>query len=612
MSAGQRFLTEIEETVLVGDGAIGTELFARGAVHDRGIERLNLLSPDTVLALHTDYVAAGSRVIETNTFAANRLQLSIYGAECEQREIILTGVRLAREAAGDKAYVAGSVGPLPTVEGEPVSAQDQRDIFQEQIALLLEGGVDLLILESFSDLTEMLAALNTARNISKIPVVAQMAFEAEGRLVGGEEAEEVLNHCRAAGANIVGANCGYGIPSITAAIRGMSGHGIPLSAYINAGFPEQVEGRQLYPADPRYLARRAVDLIGWGVHLIGGCCGTGPDTIRAIAAAIAGDQPCVTRISFISKPGKRKDAKIQRPEGPKESFIERTSFPLLVELDPPADLDMDAYTAKVESLKEGGATAVTVADNPMASVQPDSISIAGLLQQRTGLPVLPHLCGRDRNRLALQSAVMGAHLLGIRALLCVTGDPVRMCNEPNTSGVFDLNSISLVRLVAEFNAGRLKNDVRTAFSIGVALNPNIHSLNGQIRKLQRKVEAGAQFALTQPLFEESVLDALQQALTASELKIPVYIGILPLVSARNADFLHNEVPGISVPDGVRQRMSAYDKTADQCAAGMEMMSDLIVKLSSRIDGFYFITPRQRIDLVLPLMSAASSARSFHS
>ncbi|MDD3927666.1 MAG: bifunctional homocysteine S-methyltransferase/methylenetetrahydrofolate reductase, partial [bacterium] len=540
---------------------------------------------------------------------------------------------------GSKAYVAGSVGPLPAVEGEAINPDCRREVFREQIGILIEGGVDLLILESFYDLPEMLVALSVAHGLSDLPVVAQMAFEAGGRLSGGEEAGEVLRRCKAAGADIVGANCGYGIPSIAAAVRGMSGCGVPLSAYVNAGFPEQVEGRQLYLADPGYLARRAADLVGLGVRLIGGCCGTGPETIRAIADAVDRHKGNELLGPFACQAQRHKGTEAQRVQGrlqvgheelesvskpalkdsavmiqdtfatvPERSFMETAAFPLLVELDPPDDLDMDAYAGNVEALKQGGATAVTVADNPMAAVHPDSVSVAGLLQQRTGLPVLPHLCGRDRNRLALQSAVMGAHLLGVRALLCVTGDPIRMCNEPNTSGVFDLNSISLVRLAAEFNAGHLKGDAGTAFSIGVALNPNVRSLSGQISKLRRKAEAGAQFALTQPLFEERVFDALQQALAEENLNIPVYIGILPLVSSRNAEFLHNEVPGISIPDEVRQRMSAYEKSSDQCAAGMEMMSDLIAKLTPRVDGFYFITPRSRIDLVLPLMSLAGSLR----
>jgi methionine synthase I (cobalamin-dependent)/5,10-methylenetetrahydrofolate reductase len=604
MSRSQRFLNEIQERVLVGDGALGTALFARGAQPESGVERLNLLTPDLVLGLHRDYVAAGSRVLETNTFGANRLHLARYGAADEVRAINLAGAQLARQAAGDAVYVAGSLGPLPSVDGEPVARELRTALVTEQVTALLEGGVDLLLFESYTALDDLLAALTVARTLCDLPLIAQMVFEASGYAPDGTAAAEMATRCLAAGATLVGANCGYGVPSIEAAITAMASSGAPMSAFMNAGFPEQVEGRQYYLATADYLARRAQELVALGVRLVGGCCGTDPATIRAIAQAIA--RPARVQQTLHLSPSA---APSPEPETLAPSALS-TPFPLLVELDPPTNAEVGPVLDAAHVLKAAGATAVTVADNPLASARLDSITLAGLIQQATDLPTVPHLTGRDRNRLALQSALMAAHALGIRAVLGVTGDPVRMCNEPNTSGVFDVTSVSLVRLLAEFNAGvRMSAAHRTAFTIGVALNPNVRTLSGQIDKLARKVEAGAHFALTQPVFEPERLSQLQEALGAAELTLPIYIGILPLLSLRNAEFLHNEVPGITIPEAIRERMARYESPADQRAVGIEVAVELVQRFAPSVHGFYFMTPRNRVELVVPLLEEATRSIS---
>lgn len=598
--SSNRFLDELNDGVLLGDGAIGTELFSRGAAQDKGIEHLNLQSPELVLRLHQDYVAAGSRVIETNTFAANRPNLAQYGFEDNIREIILEGARLARTAAKDGVYVAGSIGPLPTVEGEPFGPSEQREFYREIISTLLEGGVDLLLFESFSNLYDLSAAVSLGRSLSDLPIVAQMAFGLGGVTSENFSASEAADKCLKAGADVIGANCGYGLPSVMDAIRAMASKDVPMSAFMNAGFPERIEGRLVFHSSNDYLAAGASELVNLGVRLIGGCCGTGPDTIRAFAKAI---RPKQRASAAVTEP----QARPSRPSPAPRIACTPAVIPgrILVELDSPIDPDLSVITKAGLALKDSGIDSITVADNPLASIRVDTLTVAAHLHNTTGLTIIPHLTGRDRNRIALQSTIMGAHVLGIRHLLCVTGDPVRMCQDTNTSGVFDVNSIGLIRLVSNFNATHcVEGSNREAFSIGVALNPNVRSLNGQIIKLQRKIEAGASYALTQPIFAEERLDALCEAMENAGIDIPVYVGILPLTSTANARFLHNEVPGIVIPDAIHEALARHQAVADQRAAAAEICCKFIQRISKKVHGFYIMTPRNRAEFVLPLISAA--------
>lgn len=602
MNRGQLFLEELRETILLGDGALGSVLVGRGAPPEAGVERLNVTAPDLVLALHREYVAAGSRVIETNTFAANAPSLARHGDSISLREVILAGVSLARQAATPDTYVAGSVGPLPMCEGEPCSLSDQIAFVREQVGFLLEGGVDVLIFETFADSDELVNAVRVARSMTDIPIVAQAAFEINGLTPFGDRATDMAAACLQSGANVVGANCGYGMPALHEAIRRMGDTGSPLSAYFNAGFPERVEGRLLYRTDPDYLLRRALDLVSLGVSLIGGCCGVGPDVIRSLGQAL-GSHPRVAHRAVAPRPA------VARPKAPAplEELAAGTPGRVLVELDPPTQPDVSALTENALQLKAMGVDAVTIADNPLASVRVDALSTAAMLQRECGIPLVPHLTGRDRNRIALQSAVMAACAWGIRYILCVTGDPVRMSQESNTSGVFDVNSVGLVKLAADVRDSRQEGDApRRALSIGVALNPNARNLGSQVDRLKRKIEAGADFALTQPIFAEDRLEALQEALTGAGVDIPIYWGILPLTSLRNAEFIHNEVPGIQVPDSLREEMARFEAVADQRAAATEACTRLIQSTAPRAHGFYIIAPRNRVELLRPLVAAAFS------
>jgi homocysteine S-methyltransferase len=599
MSESNRFLDELNERVIVGDGAVGTELLTRGATAGTGIERLNLIAPDIVLNLHHDYIAAGSRVIETNTFNASAPALARFGAEKDCRDVILAGVRLAQKAAENSdIYIAGSVGPLPPVEGERLTLSNQISVFQSVVNTLLEGGVDLLLFETFTDLEELTAAVYYARSVTDKPIVAQMAFEKGGITSSGDTAEIFVKRISEAGADVAGANCGGGVPPIVDAITRMRNFPIPLSAYLNAGFSEEIEGRKVYLATPKYLAKRAGQLMDIGVRLIGGCCGTGPDIIRAIADEAAKRSKTAAPVISVSESPRTESSQPMKFFSTKKPQVPSG---ILVELDPPQDIEPAELIGAARKLKLSGIKHVTIADNPLASACADVITIAGMVMRETGLNVIPHLTGRDRNRIALQSTIMGAHIQGIRTMLCVTGDPVRMYNETNTSGVFDLVSISLVNLLSEFNAGKRTKSGGTAFTIGVALNPNVKSIDGQISKLRRKIEAGAHFALTQPLFDLRKFDIMQDAFARAGITLPVFPGILPLRSSKNADFLHNEVPGIIIPEEIRSRLARFEKVEDQRRVGTEVALELMDAFAPYVRGFYLIAPRNRVDTVIHLI-----------
>ena len=594
-----RLLDELHSTVLLGDGATGTELLSRGPKPGTCVEHLNLIAPEKVLALHRDYIAAGSRIIETNTFAANRLILDRYGlADC-QAGIIAEGIRLAKNAADSDTYVAGSIGPLPFFDGEPLTLDDQYAMFAEQVELMAHGGVDAVLFETFIDLEQLVTAIRAARQVADAPIIAQMAFEVGNMTASGERTDEFVQRCVDAGANIVGANCGAGARTVLNAVRAMNAD-VPISAFMNAGFAETVEHRQVYMAPVDYLVRTAEELVGSGARIVGGCCGTTPDTIRAIAEKLDHGKVLtvpVAGIGVTEPPLARGSVEVEIPgiEVPKG---------IVVELDPPRGLNVTKLLSAAERLSAAGAYAVTLADNPMASVRVDTQAIAGMLTVR-GIRVMPHITGRDRNRIALQSVLMGSHVMGVRSVLCVTGDPVRMYHESNTSGVFDVTSIGLVKLVSEFNLGkRLPGDTRTSFAIGVAFNPNVRSIEGQIGKLKRKIDAGAHFALTQPIFDVDRFSIMREALDKASIDIPVFVGILPLVSKRQMDFLHNEVPGIYIPPAVHDRMDRFETPEDQSKAGVEVASDLAAFVAPVTGCIYLISSRNRTNVLLPVMDVA--------
>ncbi|HXE95942.1 MAG TPA: bifunctional homocysteine S-methyltransferase/methylenetetrahydrofolate reductase [Dongiaceae bacterium] len=602
MSENRKTILErLRSEVLAGDGAIGTMLYAKGVSLDSNFEHLNLVRPNLVADLAREYVAAGAQIIETNTFGANYTRLSAIGLGHKVAEINLAGARIAREAAGDAALVAGSVGSLVAIKGEESERSDaeMEEFFRIQCAALAEGGVDLLLLETFSSLRQLKLAVTVARETG-LPVSASLAFLEGGRSGDGSSVE---NFCRAmedAGADIIGANCGAGPLELLKVIKRMAAlTDKPLSAYANSGFPEYLDGRYIYRATPEYFASMAREMVAAGANIVGGCCGTTPEHIAALAREITGCRPAVrSKIPVISV------AESVRTVPKEPSFLDcwGSRKIITVELDPPKGLDCSRIVAGCRRLKEAGADAINLAENPLARPRMGNIALGSLIQREVGIEVIVHVTGRDRNLIGMQSDLMGASLLGIRSILAVTGDPATMGDHAGATSVFDLHSLTLIKLLSDMNSGvnALGNPIGsgTGFTIGAAFNPNTRNMDVQAERLRKKVAGGARFAQTQPIYAPEVLFAALEA--TGDITIPFLPGIMPLVSERNAEYLNNEVPGITVPDAVRARMKGLDKESG-AREGLAIAKEFIDATISFVGGYYLIPPFGKYELAVELI-----------
>lgn len=596
-------IERLRQKIVVCDGAVGTLLYARGVSLDANFEHLNLVRPDLVSQLHRDYIAAGAQLIETNTFGANFTKLNAIGLGHKVRAINLKGAHLAREAAqGEEILVAGAIGPVPRVKGEErtLAANEVADIFRGQAIALSEGGVDLLMLETFTDLRQLELALRAARETG-LPVVASMSFGENGRTATGMAAEEAALRLQDAGADVVGANCGSGPLNMLETVRRIArAVSCPVAALPNSGFPEYVDGRFIYRATPEYFGRMAAEMVQAGASLVGGCCGTTPDHIRHVSEQLRGMLPAPREAAVaVSFP----EATAAAPGGGAGFLADWGKRPLVtVELDPPRGFDCSKVLEGSMALRDAGADAINLAENPLARVRMGNIALASLIQREVGIEVIVHVTCRDRNLIGLQSELMGASLLGIRSILAVTGDPASIGEHAESTSVFDLNSFGLIKLLADLNRGfnAAGNTVGAGanYTIGAAFNPNVKSMEGQVRRLERKVENGARFAQTQPLFDVNRLEEMLER--TAHLGIPILPGILPLVSERNADFLHNEVPGIVIPEAVRSRMRGKEK-ADGVREGLEIAREFIAAARGRVGGFYVIPPFGRFEIAVELV-----------
>lgn len=602
------FLDRIQNEVLVGDGAIGTMLYAKGVGLEANFEHLNLVRPELVLELHGDYVAAGAQVIETNTFGANHTKLAPIGLDKRVRDINLHGARLARQAAaGRDIFVAGSVGPLARLRGEEreLSPAEILEIFRTQCQALAEGGVDLFILETFSDLEQLKVALRAAGETG-LPAIASVAFLEGGRTGSGADAEAVARELADAGAAVIGANCGAGPLEILRNLERMARvTPLPLAAYPNSGFPEYVDGRSIYRTTPDYFAGMALEMVAAGAHLIGGCCGTTPDHIRRLAEKLRGVKPAPRKaFTQVAVTEERRE-----PAAAAAGFLARWGKePIVtVELDPPKGFDCAKVLAGSRALKSAGADAINLAENPLARVRMGNIALGSLIQREVGIEVIVHVTCRDRNLLGLQSELMGAGLLGLRSILAVTGDPARLGDQAGASSVFDLNSFGLIKLLNDLNAGinAQGNPVGAGpgFTIGCAFNPNTPKMEVQVERLARKVACGARFAQTQPIYDVARLDEMLER--TAPLGIPVLPGILPLVSERNCEYLHNEVPGIVIPEEIRKRMRGKEKEAG-VREGLTIAREFIDRVRDRVGGFYLIPPFGKHEIAVELVSFIKS------
>jgi len=599
------FLDELEHRVLPGDGAMGTMLMDTGITLDRCLEELCVSHPDLVSNVHRQYVAAGARVIETNTFGANAVRLDKFGFADRVAEINHAAVRLAKAAVQNKpVYVAGSVGPLGiTREQAEERGIDRRRVFQEQISALLEAGVDLLFFETFFDDEELALALEVKTGLMRtIPCIASLACPPEGRLANGLPLVDAFTKLRKLGANVVGVNCVYGPSGLHRILDRVPAEGL-LSAYPNAGHPRYHNGRYLYDMTPGYFAESARGFVAQGVNLVGGCCGTRPEHISAMVEAVADLKP----VNY--KPVKPTVTVVPPPsapaEGPEEESIldkiARGQTVIVTELDPPKTLDLEQFFTGAQALVAAGTDCITLADNSLAILRVSNLAIGAMLKQQYGITPLIHMSCRDKNLLGLQSELLGMAALGMRHVLPLTGDPAKVGDHPAAASVYDVNSIDLMKIISRLNEGfnyvgkSIKKPTR--FVTGCTFNPNARNLDAQVARLERKVAAGAQYVLTQPVFDPALVEIT--ARRTRHLNIPVFMGVWPLLSGRQAEFLHNEVPGISIPDKVRTHMAGLEGDAGR-AAGIEIAKEICRAALDCFPGVYLITPFLRYDTTVEL------------
>lgn len=574
---------------------MGTLLHARGVPYDQCFETLNVHRPAIIREIHEAYIAAGSCLIETNTFGANADVLGRVGFEDRVAEVNLAGARLARVAvAGKDVFVAGSIGPVTAEARRPggLPEADIRECFRVQAEALVEGDVDLLVLETFTDLKTLRWAYEEVRAVADgRPVVAQMAFLERSGTFSGDEPASSLTELWRMGADVVGVNCGRGPKLISEILEEFAPTtGVPLSAFFNSGSPDLVNGRHMYLKRPDYLAAMAERLVALGVNLIGGCCGTTPDDIACIAGRLRG-KPLAVRPS-VAVPARVAATAGADPTFPPSFIDQDDQIPsVIAELDPPRGLDYEKVLVGAQRMKEVGVDLVSVAENPLASPRMGNLAMALLMKQHAGVEPLVHFTCRDRNLIGLQSDIMGAYAMGLRYMLGITGDPVPRGGEFGAKGVYDVTSLGLISLVDGLNRGHNAagaSIVRpTRLRLGVAFSSNANHLHVQIDRLKRKAELGAQYALTQPCWNPERIAEVFDA--TKDLPLKIYMGVMPFASERNCEFLHNEVPGMTVPESVRLRMRGLSgaKGREMGARICEELLDVIAEHSGRV---YLITP----------------------
>ena len=610
------FLQELDNRVLVCDGAMGTMLYARGIFLNRSFDELNLTQPDLVAEVHQAYVRSGADVIETNTFGANRVKLGAFGLADRVHAINVQGAKIARHAARDQAYVAGAIGPLG-IRVEPwgkTGVDEAEAIFREQAAALFEGGVDLFILETFRDVNEIGAAIKALRSVCDLPIVAQMTTEDDGNSLDGVAPETFVPDLEARGADVVGVNCSVGPAAMLETVERIArvAHA-RVSAQPNAGRPREIEGRNLYLSSPEYLAQYARRFINAGVRLVGGCCGTTPDHIRAIKAAVRSLAPAAVRRDGKGAPAAAAPAmavaRVAREQKSRmANTLARGGFVVSVELAPPRGYQTDALVDHARRLKIRGVDLVNVPDSPRASAHMSALSAAVLIQQQAGVETILHYACRDRNLLGMQSDLLGAHSMGVRNLLLTTGDPPKLGDYPDATAVFDVDAIGLANMVARLNGGfdigGQSIGQATAFHIGVALNPGALDLDEELRRFAYKVQAGAEFAITQPIFDPAEFRGFMARI--AEHRVPILAGIMPLESARHAEFMANEVPGVRMPEAIVERMRRAEANGRAADEGLVIAREIAADVRPLVHGVQISTAPRAIDMALGLIDISGA------
>jgi methionine synthase / methylenetetrahydrofolate reductase(NADPH) len=605
------FLAELDRRVLVCDGAMGTTLYARGIFLNRSFDELNLKQPDLVAEVHQTYVRAGADVIETNTFGANRLKLGLFGLADQVAAVNTQGARIARHAARDQAWVAGAIGPLG-IRIEPwgkTGVDEAEAYFAEQARALLDGGVDLFILETFRDVNEIGAAIRAVRSICDLPIVAQMTTEEDGHTRDGATPETFVPELEKAGADVVGLNCSVGPAAMLETIERLARVAtVKLSAQPNAGQPREIEGRNIYLCSPEYMASYARRFINSGVRLVGGCCGTTPEHIRQIAAAVRAQTVGKT---FVPQGAKAAREKAEPPveivaraqKSRLSNALARGTFVVSVELVPPRGYRAETLVEQARQLRIHGVDFVNIPDGPRATGRMSALAAAVMVQQQAGLETILHYACRDRNMIGMQSDLLGAHAMGIRNLLIVTGDPPRVGDYPDATAVFEVDSIGLTNLAAQLNRGQDMGGQpigqATGFHIGVAANPGAFDPEQELRRFAYKVDAGAEFAITQPVFDVPALRTFLDHLASPA--IPVLAAITPLESLRHAEFLANEVPGVTVPQEILDRMRLAEEQGRARDEGLTIAHELVAEVAGRVQGLQVTVASGALDTALDVL-----------
>ncbi len=605
------FIARLERGPLLADGAMGTMLYARGVPFDQCFDALNLTAPDLVKGIHRDYIASGGELIETNTFGANRFKLASHNLAHKVTEINRAGAALARQAVETSKhplFVAGSMGPSarPMAPLGVVTPEEIREAFAEQSAALVAGGVDVLILETFTDLAELVEAVRGVQEATAVPLIAQMTFTQEAKTLLGHGPREIVQALEALDVDVIGANCSVGSQGILEVMEQMTAVVVhaKLSAMPNAGFPAYVGGRYMYFSTPVYMAEHARRMAALGVRILGGCCGTTPEHIAAMRGALREPMreatwfPAVPRIASEPEP-------LGRPAAPTTLAPKLgTTFVITVEVDPPRGVHDRKVLEGCRRLSDAGVDAIDVSDNPMARLRMSPWAMCARIQSDVGLETVLHFTTRDRNLVRLQSDLLAVHALGVRNILVLRGDPPQMGDYPSATALSDVKPSGLVKLIKEFNQGRdvAGNSIGTptAFTVGVALNLCAPDLDKEAKVLERKIQAGADFICTMPIYEPEALDRFLEIIGG--IPIPVLVGILPLAGHRHAEFLHNELPGFAIPPWVRERLR--DTRIDGRQEGVRIAEELLTAIRSRVAGVYLVPSFGRYDAVIELVRVA--------
>lgn len=604
------FRERLQAGPLVFDGAMGTELYRQGHLVNKSLDGVNLSDGRLVVQIHRNYVKAGADVLETNTFAANRIKLGRAGLESSFEAINRAGVQLAREAADEKTYIAGAVGPSGVWDkSAPEDFERLTASLIEQALLLVDEGVDLIVFETFGSAQELEAAVVALRAVSTIPIVALVSFVHGTATADSVGPAEVARRLNAAGADVIGANCAEGPRELYAAIESMVGHAPYIAALPNAGYPKMVDGRTIYMATPEYFGVYARRFLKVGVKAVGGCCGTTPEHVSAMlgAARMMGGGAATAQIRVLSDETERAVAlpEVPLPERSKlaEKVASNDGFVVSVEVNPPTGLDPSKQIAAAKMLQAAGVDVINIADGPRASCRMSNWALALQVKQQLNMEAIVHFCARDRNLLGMQSDLMAYSVLGLNNLVVITGDPPKLGDYPDATAVFDLDSIGMFHLVQRLNRGLdpagKTIGAQTSFFAACGAEPAAVDYDRELRRLEEKIAGGAAMIMTQPVYDADVLDRFLN--DTAHFNVPVLVGLLPLASYRNAEFLHNEVPGMQVPQSIRDRMAKYDRGPEARAEGVRIAQEALLSVRDRVRGAYIMPPFGRYESAIEIL-----------